>query len=123
MKGRWLSVSLLLSVSLVLVGCATKNDAALRIVLGEKYTYSCIDGTKIRAQFGGLSDDSLHFARISLPDGRKYTLPQLVSASGARYSDERELEFWIKGEAVTIRRMNEDGVWEGVAEGKTEPHQ
>jgi len=51
-------------------------------------------------------------------EDKEYTLPQLVSASGARYSDEREVEFWIKGDEVTISRMNDDGEWNVIKTGK-----
>ena len=46
-----------------------------------------------------------------MPDGRKYTLPQVVSGSGARYTDEREIEWWIKGDSAMIKKHAADGDW------------
>ena len=40
-------------------------------------------------------------AELSLPDG-VLTLPQAVSASGARYADQRGNEFWSKGSQATL---------------------
>lgn len=40
-------------------------------------------------------------AELSLPDG-VLVLPQAVSASGARYADERGNEFWSKGSQATL---------------------
>lgn len=40
-------------------------------------------------------------AELSLPDGT-LTLPQAVSASGARYADQRGNEFWSKGSQATL---------------------
>ena len=53
-----------------------------------------------------------------IDDGKEYTIPQLVSGSGARYSDEHEIQFWIKGNKVTISKMNENGVFSIIKEGE-----
>ena len=34
--------------------------------------------------------------RLAFPDGRKITLPQVISADGGRYAS-GETEFWIRG--------------------------
>jgi len=42
------------------------------------------------ARYGYLSDGSLQFVKVLMPNGKEYTLPSLVSASGARFTDEHE---------------------------------
>ncbi len=114
-------IELLFNIILVLMGtgCVLNNPDNLKVVLGREYTYQCDDGSKIKARFCSLSDSSLNFVKIIMDDGKEYTLPQLISASGTRYSDERELEFWIKGNEVTISKLDEDGKWKIIKHGKT----
>jgi membrane-bound inhibitor of C-type lysozyme len=107
-------------IILLLIGCSVKADKPLSVIIGKEYIYACNDGSKVKARFGELSDKSLPFVKIVMPDGKEYTLPQLVSASGARYSNEYEMEFWIKEDNVTISTMNDEGKWIVVEEGKTE---
>jgi membrane-bound inhibitor of C-type lysozyme len=64
------------------------------------------------ARYGALSDGSLHFVRIALPDGRDYTLPQVLSASGVRYTDERALVWWEHQGRVRVEMMDAQGKWE-----------
>jgi membrane-bound inhibitor of C-type lysozyme len=104
---------------LMSIGCQRKSTGSISVVVGKEYTYQCTDGSVVKARFGELSDKSLGFVKIRMEDGKEYTLPQLVSASGARYSDEHELEFWIKGNQVTISKMNESGEWKVETEGET----
>jgi membrane-bound inhibitor of C-type lysozyme len=82
----------------------------LTVVGGEVFTYRCDDG-KIIARYYRLSDGSLPFVRLLFPDGREYTLPQILSASGARYTDEAELVWWIKGEEAFVEVRDDDGQW------------
>ncbi len=106
-------------VALVLLsgGCVKSGAGKPEINAGGEYLYECSDGSTVKANFYSLSDDSLYFVKVSMED-KEYTLPQLVSASGARYSDEREVEFWVKGDEVTISRMNDDGEWNVIKTGK-----
>jgi membrane-bound inhibitor of C-type lysozyme len=50
-------------------------------------------------------------------DGKEYTLPQVISASGVRYSDEYSIQFWTKGNRMTLYTMNEEREWDIVKEG------
>ena len=64
--------------------------------------FSCAEGKMIFASF---SDRQV---ALTLSDQRAYTLPQTISASGARYADEEEkIVFWNKGNTAFIQ---EDGV-------------
>ncbi len=63
--------------------------------------FSCAEGKMIIADF---SDRQV---TLTLSDKRAYTLPQTISASGARYADEGEtIVFWNKGNTAFIQ---EDG--------------
>ena len=64
-----------------------------------------------------LTDNSLYFVKVKMVDGKEYTLPQVIAASGARYSDEYSLQFWIKGNSMTLYTMNEEREWEIIKEG------
>lgn len=62
--------------------------------------YTCDDQTKIKVVYYSLSDASLNFVKLTVKkDGvvTRYTLPQLVSASGARYSSGQDVQWWSKG--------------------------
>jgi membrane-bound inhibitor of C-type lysozyme len=63
--------------------------------------YQCDNGEKIRASYYNLSDDSLSFVKLTLK-GTPYTLPALISASGVRYTDEHQVEWWQKGNEVML---------------------
>ncbi len=52
--------------------------------------------------------------QISLPDGRKFMLPQVVAASGARYSNGK-IEFWSKGANAFVSENGKIICSDGVA--------
>jgi membrane-bound inhibitor of C-type lysozyme len=64
------------------------------------------------ARYYTLSDNSLHFVKLLMPDGREYTLPNAVSASGARYTDDRELVWWTKGDSAFVQTRDRNGEWQ-----------
>lgn len=57
----------------------------------------------MRAVYHRLSDDSRAFVKLTL-DGREFTPPNVISASGSRYSDLAMLEWWTKGGGATLNR-------------------
>lgn len=75
----------------------------LGVVAAPSVAYRCADGSRVQAVYYRLSDDSLAFVKLVIGK-REYTLPNLVSASGSRYSDLVTLEWWIKGDAATLNR-------------------
>lgn len=119
MKNKKIVLIVCYLILLLNVGCQKKSIGSISAIVGKEYVYLCTDGSVVKAQFGELSDKSLRFVKIKMDNGKEYTLPQLISASGARYSDEYELEFWIKGNRVTISKMNENGEWKVEKEGET----
>ncbi len=66
-------------------------------------------GDRFVAQYGSLSDGSLRFVKITMPDGHKYTLPQSVSGSGARYTDDMEIVWWEHHGMVRVDVRGPDG--------------
>jgi membrane-bound inhibitor of C-type lysozyme len=95
---------------LVVCGCATNQRLDAKI---DKPTYwRSQAGERFVARYGSLSDDSLHFVKVTMPDGRHLTLPRAVSASGERYTDERELVWWEHHGTVRVDVRRDDGRWE-----------
>jgi membrane-bound inhibitor of C-type lysozyme len=90
-------------------GCAGVHRNPLTLQGGEPVLYACENGNRIEARYYTLSDRSLGFVKLRMPDGREYTLPNLVSASGARFTDERELVWWIKGDSAFVETRDENG--------------
>ena len=73
--------------------------------------YESQDEKKFTARYGSLSDGSLGFVRIRMPNGREYTLPQIVSGSGARYTDDREIVWWEHRGTVRVDVRGAGGEW------------
>ncbi|MBL6798692.1 MAG: MliC family protein [Synechococcus sp. BS307-5m-G39] len=84
---------------------------ALSVVQGETIRYRCGGGQIIEARYGSLSDQSLAFVRLRLPDGRRLTLPQVASASGARYSADQAVTWWSKGNSGFLQERGDNGEW------------
>jgi membrane-bound inhibitor of C-type lysozyme len=100
---------------LALASCSSQAGGSkmegLGVKGGEPVAYLTESGEVIRARYYSLSDDSLHFVKLTLPDGKEYTLPNVMSASGARYTDDFELVWWSKGDGAFAEMRAEDGEW------------
>ncbi|MFQ2272107.1 MliC family protein [Aeromonas enteropelogenes] len=94
----------------LLTGCA--QNGTLVATGGEPVNYLCEQGKKVQVRYFTLSDQSLDFIKLALPDGKDYTLPQAVSASGARYSDEFQAVWWNKGEEGFVELRDPQGEWQ-----------
>lgn len=98
---------------LLLAGCSSgERTSRLAAHLGPPVHYQSASGETFVAQYGSLADDTLHFVRVQMPDGRTYTLPQVISASGVRYTDERELVWWCHQGTVRVDVRAPDGNWQ-----------
>ena len=82
-----------------------------RIHRGASVSYRCSGGEQVEATYYELRDRSLAFVRLRLPDGRQLTLPQIASASGARFSADRELTWWIKDNSGFLQQRDSEGEW------------
>jgi len=98
-------------LSMFLIVSALLSDTALfakspnlHLKAVSKVTYECNQKEKVIARYYTLSDDSLSFVKLSFKN-HSYTLPQIVSASGARYSDLHEVEWWSKGDQATFTTL------------------
>ncbi|AHV36083.1 MliC family protein [Aeromonas dhakensis] len=97
----------------LLSGCE-RGAAPLSVTGGDPVTYLCEQGQRVQVRYFALSDQSLNFVKLALPDGKDYTLPQSVSASGARYTDDREAVWWNKGDEGFVEMRDKDGEWQSV---------
>jgi len=102
----------LLIFTISLIGSCSPNQDQLKVMKNGVITWRSETGEKIVTQFYSLSDNSLKFVKVVLPDGKEYTLPQVVSASGVRYTDEREIVFWMKGETAFVQQRAPSGEWQ-----------
>lgn len=101
----------LLVTATILSGCVTTTESELDVRLTGRFVYDTGTEETITASYHTLSDDSLNFVKLVLPDGEEHTLPQVVSASGARYSDDRALVWWVKGETARLETRGDGGEW------------
>ncbi len=115
MKKKKLGIALALALILLALalsqGVRRDEEVRLAVTGGEPVVYRCSNGDRLAARYYGLSDGSLHFVKVLFPDGREFTLPQVLSASGARYTDDAELVWWVKGERVYVEKRDESGGW------------
>ncbi|HRU45935.1 MAG TPA: MliC family protein [Candidatus Marinimicrobia bacterium] len=102
----------LLIFTISLIDSCSPNQDQLKVMKNGVITWRSETGEKIVTQFYSLSDNSLKFVKVVLPDGKEYTLPQVVSASGVRYTDEREIVFWMKGETAFVQQRAPSGEWQ-----------
>ncbi|NOQ21998.1 MAG: lysozyme inhibitor [Candidatus Aegiribacteria sp.] len=95
-------------------GCHNCEHGVLTVLGGESVNYQCENGDRIVARYYTLSDSSLHFVKVLLPDDEEYTLPQALSGSGARYTDGRMLIWWIKGDSASVEMRDKNGDWQSI---------
>ena len=96
----------------LLLNCSTGfHMNSLTVKIGNPVHYRSDNGDRFVARYGSLSDGSLHFVKVKMPDGREYTLPQIISASGVRYSDERSLMWWTHQRTVRVDVRDGEGNW------------
>jgi len=88
-----------------------KSETALTVDIGPPVTYESANGDQFVARYGSLSDGSLPFVKLKMPDGQEYTLSQAVSGSGARYTDDREIVWWEHQGTVRVDVRDSDGKW------------
>jgi membrane-bound inhibitor of C-type lysozyme len=80
------------------VGHATGTGESARTVI--ENTFVCSSGERIEAVF----DTESNRVDLSLSDGRKLGLAQVLSASGARYANpEESIVFWNKGRTAFLQ--------------------
>jgi len=120
-KYRWFIIFTGL-LGVLLCGCTgERSTTALSVCGGIPVMYKTDQGDHITARYFSLSDRSLEFVKLTLPGGREYTLPEVMSASGVRYTDERELVWWTKGNTAFTEIRDINGEWKKIYDCKEIP--
>ena len=100
-------------LTVTLCSCVpSMRPTALTVDIGPPVPYISEQGDRFVAKYGALSDGSLHFVKVKMPDGQEYTLPQVVSASGVRYTDERVLVWWTHQRTIRVDVRDAEGNWD-----------
>ncbi len=90
----------LLYLSAPLEAITKQEDNPLKVTLDNKLIFT--NGSQdIIIKIYSLSDKSLNFVKFTYK-GKNYTLPQVVSADGARFSDGRDLSVWLVGRQLNV---------------------
>lgn len=106
---------IILSVVVTLIcisGCNSGKRGELTARYRNSVTYQCENGDRIEARYYSLSDNSLNFVKLKMSDGKEHTLPQALSASGARYTNEFELVWWLKRDSARAEIRGLNGDWQ-----------
>lgn len=98
-------ITRVLIATAILATCNIALAKSPRLSLAKSTTsdYLCNDGSKVKATFYNLSDKSLSFVKLTV-DGEMYTLPQVVSASGTRYTDLNKIELFTKSDTALLNK-------------------
>ena len=101
-------------IGIVLLLCfsvtvSAKDKVTLTVDIGPPVYYESKNGDRFVARYGSLSDGTLHFVKLKMLDGKEYTLPQAISGSGARYTDDREIVWWEHHGTVRVDVRDADG--------------
>lgn len=94
--------------AVLVFSCSKVKDESLQAVVVSSQTYTSTEGDKVVATFYELSDKSLDFVKVDF-NSMVLTLPHLVSADGARFSDEMENELWFKEDSLSVFVRDELG--------------
>ena len=106
------AVLFIIILAISLCACVANPSKAVPTVdIGPPVYYENKTGEKFEAKYGSLSDGTLHFIKLKMPNGREYTLPQAVSGSGARYTDDREIVWWEHRGTVRVDVRGAGGKW------------
>ncbi|MGI9316479.1 MAG: MliC family protein [bacterium] len=95
--------------------CATASigtsNHELSLTEAELAHYRCDTGDFITAKYHSLLDNSLSLVELTMPDGQVHTLPNLLSGSGASFSDGHQVTWWTKGEKAFVETRNKESEW------------
>lgn len=104
-------------VSLAIYWFILKEKENSSLSFRAQVTYLCDEGKQIKATFyegkarsvePGAKPIPSGSVEIVLSDGRNFTLPQTISASGIRYANENEtFIFWSKGDTAFVDEQGE----------------
>jgi membrane-bound inhibitor of C-type lysozyme len=109
-NSTWFMIAIALFLNAWVIS-PVKGEETLTVDIGQPVYYESANGDRFVARYGSLSDGTLHFVKLKMPDGREYTLPQAVSGSGARYTNDREIVWWEHQGKIRVDIMADDGKW------------
>jgi membrane-bound inhibitor of C-type lysozyme len=92
---KYVIISLLTAVVFFVSSCNSYDDSTLPNVV----SFKSHNGRTIKAEFTN------HKVKVKLWNGKTFTVPQVLSGSGARFSDGNHT-LWNKGNKVTIWQNN-----------------
>ena len=104
----------LIAFALTVVGAISFSSQGMADPVVERASqqrYRCAGGQTIKATDYTLDDRSLRFDRLLLPGGRRLTLPQVMSASGERFSSDQDVTWWVKGNSGFVQERDRQGDW------------
>jgi len=68
-------------------------------------TYTCAEGKSMVAMYYP------DLVELTLKDGRKFSLPQVISGSGTRYANgDESIQFWSKGKTAFLTEGSDDNI-------------
>lgn len=85
---------------------------SLTVIHSNRIVYTGDSGEEAIVDHYLLSDSSLCFIKLFFSETPDYTLPQTVSGSGVRYSDEMDMTWWESGDSAMVQRRDSLGNWE-----------
>ena len=108
--------AVLLAAVICFSGCcpSCKVEQAYTVPEGQKYR--CEGFGIVEAQYYSPVGSDRHFVHLIMPDGTEHILLQALSASGARYTDDEGLLWWIKGDSAILEVRDETGAWQTVSD-------
>jgi len=95
-------------LALPLTSCST----TLKAQVVNRTSYAAGTGETLTVQYYELEDQTLGFIKIGIPEAGVMTLPRVLSASGAKYTDQAAFMWWTKGSEGTLYRINNNGEWD-----------
>jgi membrane-bound inhibitor of C-type lysozyme len=99
------------TLAVAAVSRAAKPQPELKVTGGKPVEYQSENGDQVVARYFSLADGSLNLVKLTLPDGREHTLPQVVSTTGSRYTDEGELAWQLQGDDAFAETRDSTGAW------------
>ncbi|EIJ36302.1 MliC family protein [Thiothrix nivea] len=95
------SGKMILALPLVfMVALANANDDIV-LVAEPAQTYVCQDGKSVTAQYFNNTEKTISLVKLTMATEARF-LPSIVSGSGSRYTDERDIEWWLKGDEASL---------------------
>ena len=113
---NFLILAIILAGAFRLAGCCPSCVVEEAYTVPEAVPYHCEGFGTVAARYYSRGDDDRRYVRLILPDGAEHTLPQALSASGARYTDDHTLLWWIKGDRAILQVRDEAGAWQTISD-------